>query len=93
MIKPTLVTISALLCFSNCTQPKQDNATIKIAFGSCGDQHYPQPVLDLAVNQNPDAFIYLGDNIYSDTYEMALNNYDFCSTWYFAWPTPAQNCQ
>src|SRR3989337_621182 len=42
----------------------------KIAFGSCGHQHDPQPVLERVVEQHPDFFIYLGDNIYSDTYSM-----------------------
>jgi alkaline phosphatase D len=71
MIKYFLLTISTILCLMGCSVPKQDKNTItKIAFGSCGDQHYPQPVLDLAVKQKPDIFIYLGDNIYSDTYEL-----------------------
>jgi alkaline phosphatase D len=42
----------------------------KIAFGSCGHQDYPQPVINHAIEQNPDLFIYLGDNIYSDTYSL-----------------------
>ena len=42
----------------------------KIAFESCGDQRYPQPVLEQVVRKDPDIFIYLGDNIYSDTYNM-----------------------
>ncbi len=39
----------------------------KIAFGSCGNQDYAQPVLSLAADYKPDAFIFLGDNIYGDT--------------------------
>ena len=42
----------------------------KIAFGSCGHEDAPQPVLSIAAEQGPDAFIYLGDNIYGDTNEM-----------------------
>ena len=42
----------------------------KIAFGSCSNQNKPQPVLDTVVTQNPDLFIYLGDNIYGDTKDM-----------------------
>ena len=42
----------------------------KIAFGSCGYQDEPQPVLALAAEQKPDAFIFLGDNIYGDTDNM-----------------------
>jgi alkaline phosphatase D len=38
-----------------------------IAFGSCGDQRKPQPILEQVAELKPDLFIYLGDNIYSDT--------------------------
>jgi alkaline phosphatase D len=48
----------------------QKPAVTKIAFGSCGDQDYPQPVLSLAANNKPDAFVFLGDNIYGDTKNM-----------------------
>lgn len=44
----------------------------KIAFGSCGHQDHDQPVLDTVVAQNPDLFIYLGDNIYGDTKDMKV---------------------
>ena len=42
----------------------------KIAFGSCADQNKPQPVLSLVAQHKPDIFVYLGDNIYGDTYDM-----------------------
>jgi alkaline phosphatase D len=60
------------IAFLGCVQPKQadESKVVKIAFGSCGDQRLPQPVLDQVVNKKPDLFIYLGDNIYSDTYSM-----------------------
>jgi alkaline phosphatase D len=71
MTQSVIVVIGAILILSNCSSPKQGTENVtKITFGACGDQHYPQPVLDLAARQNPDIFIYLGDNIYSDTYEM-----------------------
>lgn len=56
-----------------CTgKPKETDTTAKnvIAFGSCAHQHDPQPILMDVAALNPDAFIYLGDNIYSDTYVM-----------------------
>jgi len=45
---------------------------LKIAFGSCGYQDHPQPVLAQAAAMNPDLFIYLGDNIYGDTDDMKV---------------------
>ena len=44
----------------------------KIAFGSCGQQDKPQPVWDLVRSHQPDAFIFLGDNIYGDSYDMRV---------------------
>lgn len=44
----------------------------KIAFGSCAEEDKPQPILDLVVKHKPDIFVYLGDNIYGDTYDMKV---------------------
>jgi alkaline phosphatase D len=44
----------------------------RIAFGSCGSQEQPMPVLDTALARRPDLFIWLGDNIYGDTKDMAV---------------------
>ncbi len=43
----------------------------RIAFGSCADQSSPQPILYKVIERNPDLFVYLGDNIYGDTEDMA----------------------
>ncbi|MGI9241780.1 MAG: alkaline phosphatase D family protein [Verrucomicrobiales bacterium] len=42
----------------------------KIALGSCAHQEQPQPILHTIVADQPDLFIYLGDNIYGDTKDM-----------------------
>lgn len=42
----------------------------RIAFGSCADEELEQPILNKVVEHHPDLFIYLGDNIYGDTYNM-----------------------
>jgi alkaline phosphatase D len=44
--------------------------TTTIAFGSCGHETKPQPILQKVADIKPDFFIYLGDNIYGDTYDM-----------------------
>lgn len=53
-------------------KPKEETSTSKtmIAFGSCAHQNDPQPILMEVAALKPDAFVYLGDNIYSDTYEI-----------------------
>jgi len=42
----------------------------RIAFGSCASQNKPQPILTTATQDQPDLFIFLGDNIYGDTEKM-----------------------
>lgn len=44
----------------------------RIAFGSCGHQDLPQPILDTVVVHKPDVFVFLGDNIYGDTKDMRI---------------------
>lgn len=44
--------------------------TFKIAFGSCGWEEHPLPIFYEVVKHQPDVFVFLGDNIYGDTYEM-----------------------
>ncbi|EGG28961.1 Phosphodiesterase/alkaline phosphatase D-like protein [Aequoribacter fuscus] len=39
----------------------------RIAFGSCAVQDKPMPVWSAVVDRDPDAFLFLGDNVYADT--------------------------
>lgn len=49
-----------------------------VAFGSCNKQYLPQPLWDEIIKNKPALWVWLGDNIYSDTEDMALmkTNYD-----------------
>ncbi len=58
----------------------------KIAFGSCSHEYDPQPIWKDIVNQKPDLWIWLGDNIYGDSedmdvlrgkYNLQLSNTDY----------------
>ncbi len=65
----------ALLFLMACQSKEITTSTstnLRIAFGSCADQNKPQPLLDVARQLSPDAFVYLGDNIYGDTENMDL---------------------
>jgi len=42
----------------------------RIAFGSCARQDSPQPIWTSVVANEPQRFIFLGDNIYADTEDM-----------------------
>lgn len=44
----------------------------RILFGSCAHQDKPQPIWEPINDLNPDLFIFLGDNIYGDTRDMAV---------------------
>lgn len=45
------------------------NAPEVIAFGSCANQEAPQPIWDTIVKNNPDLFIFSGDNVYASAKE------------------------
>lgn len=44
----------------------------KIAFGSCCIHDGPQPIWDVIAENKPDVFLFIGDNIYADTEDMAV---------------------
>lgn len=44
----------------------------RIAFGSCARQDKPQPIWDAVLDQKPEIFLFLGDNIYGDTNDMTV---------------------
>ena len=46
-------------------------APSKILFGSCSHQDKAMPILDAINQQQPDLFVFLGDNVYGDTENMA----------------------
>ncbi len=65
--------ILASLAFQPTTEPRPEGRPLsKIAFGSCSDQELPQPVWDPIAAFDPDVFLYIGDNIYADTEDMAV---------------------
>lgn len=49
----------------------------RIAFGSCCNQEKPQDIWKTIVASEPDLFIFLGDNIYADTEDMAKMKSDY----------------
>lgn len=67
--------VLVVACLISCSQKESQSSEkrsqiSRIAFGSCGHQDERQPVLERVAELRPDLFIYLGDNIYSDTYSM-----------------------
>ena len=50
----------------------ESNQKITIAFGSCNHQNKEQSLWDDIVSEDPNLWIWLGDNIYADTNDMEL---------------------
>jgi len=78
-MKGTFILISAALLFMATACQKQPEKAEKkaaadaidtIAFGSCNNQDLPQPLWDDILADHPDLWIWLGDNIYGDSYVM-----------------------
>lgn len=69
MKKITYVAFAAIL-YACSPSEKPAIPVTTIAFGSCGHEDQPQPVLQIAAEKKPAAFIFLGDNIYGDTDNM-----------------------
>jgi alkaline phosphatase D len=42
-----------------------ENVTFRIGVASCADQNKPQPIWDAALAENPDLFVFGGDNVYA----------------------------
>jgi alkaline phosphatase D len=68
LILLTVGTLLPTLHASVATEPP----TTRIAFGSCADQEKPQPIWDAILAAEPDAFLFLGDNIYGDTEDLVI---------------------
>jgi alkaline phosphatase D len=79
--------LASCLCLSSCLLPHRYTGKVRqkiraeeitsIAFGSCSNQNKPQPVLEAVVKRKPDLFVYLGDNIYSNTDVMAVMRWKY----------------
>lgn len=52
--------------------PALDRTLTRIAFGSCAKQSKDQPIWDAVLAARPDLFIFLGDNIYGDSRDLAV---------------------
>ncbi|MEM8549153.1 MAG: alkaline phosphatase D family protein [Verrucomicrobiota bacterium] len=69
-MKMRLLSLLGILLFSvaEAKFPEDfDSPLTTIAFGSCNRQDLPQPLWEVIAKNNPDLFIWLGDNVYADT--------------------------
>jgi len=61
-----LLVLAASVCGAD------ETAMTRILFGSCIKQEQPMPILETIAAEEPDLFIFLGDNIYADTEDMQV---------------------
>lgn len=62
----------AVLATAPAVAATNEPALTRIAFGSCAHQDKDQPIWDRVNAWQPELFIFLGDNIYGDTEDMAV---------------------
>ena len=77
MMKTTIFTglmlVSVLFNFSQAQNQKAKRSMVEtISFGSCNKHDFPQPLWNPILRDSPDVWIWLGDNVYGDTHDMAL---------------------
>ncbi|MFD3001355.1 alkaline phosphatase D family protein [Pontibacter toksunensis] len=63
---------SFVLVLSLGTAVAQTQEEFVMAFGSCNRQNLPQPMWNVIAREQPDVWIWLGDNIYGDSDDMAV---------------------
>ncbi|MCO7200858.1 alkaline phosphatase D family protein [Pseudoalteromonas sp. OANN1] len=67
----TCLMLFPLMMFVAMNVYANEQATLStIRFGSCSHQDKPMPILAAINKENPELFIFLGDNIYGDTTDM-----------------------
>jgi alkaline phosphatase D len=72
MKKPLVLVVVALLGFSSQAAEAQQKKDLTIAFGSCNRHDLPQPLWPVIARDKPDVWMWLGDDIYGDTDDMAV---------------------
>ena len=69
-MKYFLALLFALSCIVNVEA--QTHKSYTFAFGSCNRQNSSQPLWDIILKDQPNTWIWLGDNIYGDTHDMLI---------------------
>lgn len=65
------ILISAFLFSTSFSQPKGQTPNVfKIAFGSCSEEKDPNQMWGEVLEQKPDLWMWIGDNIYGDSHNM-----------------------
>jgi alkaline phosphatase D len=79
-ILPFLIIFGPAVSQSNFLLDRQKTITT-LAFGSCAKESKKQNIWKSIQKENPDLFIFLGDNIYADTEDMDLMKSKYSKFW------------
>ncbi|WP_046246478.1 alkaline phosphatase D family protein [Hymenobacter terrenus] len=72
MTKPLVLALATAFLFGSPAAEAQQKKELAIAFGSCNRTDLPQPLWPVIAQEKPDVWLWLGDNIYGDTDDMAV---------------------
>jgi alkaline phosphatase D len=67
-----LVLASLFGPFALAVELPADTTLTRIAFGSCAKENKPQPIWAAVADARPQAFVFLGDNIYGDSRDVGV---------------------
>lgn len=68
----TIVLGAAVAEATDAAEPSDESPITQLLFGSCIQQDRPMPILQTMLDQDPQLVVFLGDNIYADTSDMAV---------------------
>ncbi|MGM0934208.1 MAG: alkaline phosphatase D family protein [Bacteroidota bacterium] len=71
-ILPLFILLSCGTITETATKSPEQKYDFVLAFGSCNKQEAPQPLWEPIMKNQPDVFVWGGDNIYADTPDMQL---------------------
>lgn len=63
--------LAALFLLAAAGSMRAEEPLSRIAFGSCANEHRPQPIWEAVNNTKPQLFIFMGDNVYVDSADPA----------------------
>jgi len=66
------IIFSLLAALTGTVAAQTDTSLTRILFGSCIKQENPIPIFEAILTQEPELFLFLGDNIYGDTDDMEV---------------------
>ena len=72
MIRTRFAIACALMLLQTALAVPRPEAITRIAFGSCAKPGRPQPIWETIISAEPDLFLFVGDNVYADTEDMAV---------------------